>query len=151
MNGITKGKAVVYLAAIFGMGLLAGAFAGYGLGRRASHPPPSPRTMSVHILNHLSSELRLTEDQRAKIKPVVEQTSAEIRAIHENSGKSVLALIQKCDQEIAAYLDPEQKRKLAEMQKQREESFDRSFKEGRRRRPPPPPDRRAPTEPPPSH
>jgi len=151
MNGITKGKAAVYLAAIFVAGLLAGGFTGYGLARRAVARPPSPRSMSAHILNHLRSELNLTDPQMANITPLVEETSAAIGAIHENSGKSVLALIEKCNQQIGSFLDEEQKRKLAEMQKQREESFDRSFKGGHGRRPPGPPNNRPPPGPPPKH
>lgn len=151
MNGITKGKAVVYLAAIFVAGLLAGGFMGFGFGRRASVRPPSPRIMSAHILNLLKSELKLTDDQMARITPLVEQTSAEIRAIHESSGKSVLALIHKCDQQIGTFLDDEQKKKLAQMQKQREESFDKSFKSGHGRRAPPLPDRGPPPQRPPDH
>jgi len=138
MNGITKGKAIGYLTAIFVAGCLAGSFAGFGYGRRATARPPSPRAMTTHILNHLRAELKLTDDQMAKITPVVEQTSAEIRAIHESSGKNVLALVQKSDQQIGAFLDDDQKRKLAELQKNREKSFDKSFKGERRRRPPGP-------------
>jgi hypothetical protein len=151
MNGITKGKAVVYLVAIFVAGLLAGGFTGFGFGRRAFVRPPSPRMMSAHLLNHLKSELRLTDDQTARIAPLVEQTSAAIGAIHESSGKNVLALIENCDQQIGSFLNEEQKLKLADMQKQRQESFDKSFKGGHGRRPPPPPDRAPPSERPPDH
>ena len=41
--------------------------------------PPDPARMTDGILDHLSTTLSLTDDQKAKIKPIIEQELAEIQ------------------------------------------------------------------------
>lgn len=124
MNGISKPKAVLYLAAIFVAGLLTGAVGGYSTGKRSFYrPPPPEKKMAAHILEKLRRELDLTDEQTRQAEPLVIQCSERLRAIHEGATEEVLEVLNQTDRKLEEFLTPEQKQRLAQMQKQREEWF----------------------------
>jgi Spy/CpxP family protein refolding chaperone len=133
MRELIRSKAVGYLIAIFIAGLAAGAAGGFAwskCGRSPKGPHPDPKQMVDRILSGLTHELKLTEDQVLEIRPLIEQTSEQIHACHEDLGKRIGELIKEGNRRMEAFLTPEQKRKLAELERQREERF--------RKGPPPP-------------
>jgi Spy/CpxP family protein refolding chaperone len=124
MNGITKTKAILYLTAIFVVGLLTGAVAGYTAGKRSFYrPPPHEKKMAADILERLRKELKLTDEQARKAEPLVNESSEQLRAIHEGAMGKVLEVMNQADRKLEELLTPKQKQKLAQMQKQREEWF----------------------------
>jgi hypothetical protein len=124
MNGITKAKAILYLAAIFVVGLLTGAVAGYSVGKCSFYrPPPREKKMAAGMLDRLKRELKLTDEQARKAEPLVNQCSEQLRAIHEGTMEKVLEVFNQTDRKLEEFLTPAQKQKLAQMQKQRQESF----------------------------
>jgi len=64
-------------------------------------------------------------------EPLVIQCSEQLRAIHDGATEKVLEVLNQTDRKLAEFLTPEQKQKLAQMQKEREEWF----RKGRRPRP----------------
>jgi Spy/CpxP family protein refolding chaperone len=124
MKDLIRSKAVVCLIAIFIAGLAAGGAGGLALGRRAEHrkrPRPDPKEMVDQILGGLKHELKLTEEQVRQIRPLIEHTSEEIHSCHEDVGIRIGALIKEGNRRMEAFLTPEQKEKLAEMERQREQ------------------------------
>jgi len=137
MKDLIRSKAIVYLIAIFMAGLAAGVAGGFALGKRAERnkpPPPRPKEMVDHILGGLTHELRLTEEQVRQIRPLIQQTSEEIHACHEDMGKRIGALLKEGNRRMEAFLTPEQKQKLAEMERQREERSGKRPEAGHRSR-----------------
>ena len=137
MKDLIRSKATVYLIAIFIAGLAAGAAGGLAIGRRAEHrgpPPPKPKEMVDQILSGLKCELKLTDEQVEQIRPLIRQTSEEIHALHQDMGTRIGALIKEGNRRMEAFLTEEQKAKLAELERQREE---RRSKEGFKKLPRP--------------
>jgi Spy/CpxP family protein refolding chaperone len=127
MKDLIRSKAVVYLIAIFFAGLAAGVAGGLAWGKHGGHhgggPPPDPKEMVNHIMAGLTHELKLSEEQARQIRPLIEQTGERIHACHEDMGKRIGELIKDGNRRMEAFLTPEQKQKLAEMERQREERF----------------------------
>ena len=121
MNNLTKGKVIVYLAAIFFAGAAAGTVVGYTTGKEKFNRPPRPSEMADHLLNRLQTRLELTPDQVEKIKPLVDQSCAEMGAIHRESWHRVMDNFKKMNQQIAVHLTAVQKVKLEELEKERRE------------------------------
>lgn len=73
-------------------------------------------------LQMLSEKLNLTDDQKAKIKPILENQSQQMKAIHEDSSLSedqkkakMKALHESMHSQMKDILTPEQQAKLKEM------------------------------------
>ena len=66
--------------------------------------PPDPAQMSQNILDHLSQKLSLTDDEKAKIKPIVDQQVADIQkqmeAVRESVKKQLEAQHEAMKQHI---------------------------------------------------
>ena len=135
MKDLIRSKAIVYLIAIFVAGLAAGAVGGFALGKRTVKPPP-PRTKDMvdHILSGLKHELKLTEEQVRQIRPLIEQTSKEIHTCHGDLEKRIGELIKEGNRRMEGFLTPEQKEKLAEMERQREQRAGERPEPGHERR-----------------
>jgi Spy/CpxP family protein refolding chaperone len=123
MKEMTRGKALVYLVAVFVAGLAAGGVGGFALGKHPAGPPPGPTKMTEQILAGLKAELKLNEEQVRQIRPLVEGTGKEIGAVREEVGARIGAIIKEGNRRMEAFLTAEQKQKLAEMEKQREQRF----------------------------
>jgi Spy/CpxP family protein refolding chaperone len=122
MNNLTKGKVILYLAAIIIVAAGAGGVAGYSMTRHRDHRPPfHDEDMAAHILGRLQSKLDLKPEQIAKINPLLEQTCGGVRATHVRGMREVGRAFETFNQQIAQFLTPEQNRKLAEMERDRQE------------------------------
>jgi hypothetical protein len=110
-------KAILYLTAIFVAGALAGGFCGFSLGRRAFFKPPKPAAMAKHLSDRLTAELKLAPEQVQKIDPILLETAAVLESLHENTGRQIAAVFRTNNQRIAVFLNPDQRRKLDELEK----------------------------------
>jgi Spy/CpxP family protein refolding chaperone len=113
-------KVILYATLIFVAGLFIGVLAGPHM-LRAFLRPPTPAEMSSHILARLQSRLSLTPEQTAQIKPLVEQTATEIDAIRVATTKQIADRIAESNSKITAFITPEQKAKLDQMEAERRE------------------------------
>jgi Spy/CpxP family protein refolding chaperone len=66
--------------------------------------------------NRLQRQLRLTDEQLAKISPIIEKTGAQLEAIRGDTGRRVRDTIAEAHREIAPNLTPEQQQRLKEME-----------------------------------
>jgi hypothetical protein len=121
MNNLTKEKAILYLVAIFLAGAATGTVVGYTSGKHKAFPMPRPGEMVEHIVLRLQTRLELRPEQLGRIKPLVEQTCSEMQAIHRESWRRVSESFKKLNQQIAEHLDPAQRKRLEEMEKERRE------------------------------
>ena len=99
-------------------------------------PPPGPaaegkgkgRMSPAERLEHLSTALSLTDDQKAKLKTLMETQAKAMTELREDESLTKedrraksQQLRQTHREQIAAILTPEQKKKFADMEEKREE------------------------------
>lgn len=97
-----------------------GGFRGHGgggmMGGRDMGPgsstPPDPAQMADMILNHLSSKLTLTDDEKAKIKPIIEQQTAQMQKDREAQHQDMLKSVEDTRAKIKPLLTPDQQKEL---------------------------------------
>ncbi|MCC7350243.1 MAG: hypothetical protein IT446_06710 [Phycisphaerales bacterium] len=84
-------------------------------------PPPM-----LERLRHALDQLNLTDDQKQKVKTVLDETRDKLKALHEESAGDRQAMqekgrkiIENAREQIISILTPEQKEKLKEMRKER--------------------------------
>lgn len=135
MNHLTKGKVILYLAAIFVVGAAAGSVAGFGAGKekvekKVFGPPPSAEDMSRRHREKLQSRLGLTPDQMEKLMPLSEQLSAEMDTLHRRHGEAVKQAFVRFNEQLVELLTPEQKEKFEAMERDRRERFNKMCKPG---------------------
>ncbi len=126
MNPSPKRWAVLYLAAAFVVGLLAGAVVGFALAWHRAPPPASPERMAEHIRARLTSELRLTEAQTRHIAPIVDDLVRQMEAEHERTVERMVQIIRQSHQRMEPCLTPEQRQKFRHIQQEREAAFRRA-------------------------
>jgi Spy/CpxP family protein refolding chaperone len=68
------------------------------------------------MLAHLRSGLNLTDEQMAKIKPLIEKTCADMETIHRDTTRRAMNRIAETNAKIATFLTPEQKVKFEKME-----------------------------------
>jgi len=120
-------KIALYLLLIFAAGALSGGslMRKQAISSQASHgphgPPPSPGKMCDFILNEWKEKIGLTDEQAVRIRPLLETGMEEVRVVQERSVQQVRETMQKTDARIAAELNPEQKAKFEQWQKERDQ------------------------------
>ena len=110
-----KLKISLYLAAIFVAGVFTGIFISIQVAR---HMMPSREKMVDRWCGELESRLNLTPEQTAKIRPIVDRTMTDFIGSLSREMRSDLS---NCYARIALELTPDQKTKLEQMQREKED------------------------------
>jgi len=92
---------------------------------------PQAQTHAIHQTQHasrlewLSKELNLTEDQKAKLKPILEDEGKQMHGVREDTSltqeqkhEKMKQLHETTDSQINGILTPEQQRKFADLKAQ---------------------------------
>jgi len=143
--------AVFLAGAIFG-GLLVMRAGPRWAQRRGAPALPAPPPA---VLRHMAERLELTNEQKEKIRPLVDRAEDEIRQLRQISIKETGLILRRLQQTLAVELTPEQRKKLEKMQERQRELMreerpglppPRERKGGKREgaTPPPPPSPTAP-------
>lgn len=119
MNNFTKGKALLYLVAIFIAGAACGSIIGYSSGKQQAISTARQKEISERTLKRLQARLNLTPEQFGKIKPIVEQNSASMQNIQRESWLRVSDTFKRMNAQISNHLTEEQKWKLEAMESER--------------------------------
>ena len=148
--------AIAFLAGVLSLGLAAGNALAQDTQDAPPPPPPGQGTgqgmgrgmgrrpmESVNDqIKHLSKKLNLSDDQQAKLKPILEDQRKQMEAIHSDTSLSredrfskMQALRQSSDAQIKGVLNEEQQKNFDKM---RADQQDR-MKQWRKDAPPPPP------------
>lgn len=115
MNSALKWKLIVGFVLVF----LAGGATGVFVSAATAH-----HFFGAHrhgfaaqaMKSRLQRQLRLTDDQLAKISPIIEKTGAQLEQIRGDTGRRVRETIAEAHREIAPLLTPEQQQRLKEME-----------------------------------
>ena len=73
------------------------------------------------IFNHLTEDLNLTADQKAKVQPILDQARPQIQAIHDEAMQKTKAIMDNTMTQIRPLLTPEQQQKLDALKKAHED------------------------------
>jgi Spy/CpxP family protein refolding chaperone len=82
---------------------------------------PGPHHMMGNPLDHLSKDLGLTDDQKTKVQPIIDQAKPQMKAIHEEAMQKMHALMESTGAQIRPMLTPEQQQKFDAMKKAHED------------------------------
>jgi protein CpxP len=82
---------------------------------------PGPHHEMGNPLEHLSKDLNLTDDQKAKVQPIIDQTKPQLEAIHKEAMEKMHALMESTGAQIRPLLTPEQQTKFDAMKKAHED------------------------------
>jgi Spy/CpxP family protein refolding chaperone len=116
----------------------------YGLGPQRTPPQPTgmpgmgrdlsdPRRSASQLLGRLTKRLNLTDEQKKKIEPLLQDSARQLRAVQEDTRQHAKEIITSTQEKIQAELTPEQQAEYARM---REEQGKRlPFLNGRRNGP----------------
>jgi Spy/CpxP family protein refolding chaperone len=119
MNNALKWKLIAGFLLVFMAGGATGVFVTMAIGHHlmfAAHSGGAAQTMK----NRLRWQLRLTDEQMAKIGPIVDKAGAQLEAIRGDTGRNVRDVINQAHHDIAAYLTPEQQKRLQQMEERRQ-------------------------------
>ena len=137
MNKSRVVRIALYAALIFLAGAITGALVAPMIGRSFMRLPDSHQ-MSHMMLARLRSGLDLTDEQTAKIRPLVESACGDMETIHRATMQRVLSRIAETNDKISAFLTPEQKVKFEKMQAEHREHIRHFHHLGSPSGPPPP-------------
>jgi Spy/CpxP family protein refolding chaperone len=123
MNSALKWKLIAGFLLVFMAGGATGVFVTMALGHHfifAQHPPgQAARAMK----NRLQWQLRLTDEQMAKISPIIEKTGAQLEEIRGETGRRVREAMLEAHREIAPILTPEQQQRLKQVEERHRRWF----------------------------
>lgn len=160
--------ATAVLAALLSLGLAVGT--AFGQDEQPPAPPPqagqqpdqSGPGMGGHMgrshmptvddqLKHLTKKLNLSDDQQAKLKPILEDQRKQMETIHSDSSLSredrfskMQALRQSSDAQIKGVLNEEQQKNFDKMRAEQQDRMKQWRRGGDNAPPPPPPSGGAP-------
>lgn len=89
-------------------------------GPKHEHGPHHVKMMG-NPLDHLSKDLNLTEDQKTRVQPIIDQTKPQLAAIHKEAMEKMHALLESAGAQIRPLLTPEQQQKFDAMKKAHED------------------------------
>jgi hypothetical protein len=137
MKYLTKGKIVLYLAAIFVAGGVTGAVISLRESGGKKWISPSPKGICDSFRNRLREELGLTPQQLERLEPLLQKRVTTMEEIRTRTVKELEELIRTSDAEIADALNltADQRAKLEQMERRGREHFGKGHRGG----PSPPP------------
>jgi len=138
MKYLTKGKIILYLAAIFVAGGVTGAVIGWRETKEKKWEPPTTKGICDYFRKRLQVELGLNADQVQQLEPLLQKRVKTMEEIRTRTVQQIDELLRASDEEIAdaLKLTADQRAKLQEMGRNRRERFGKGHRGGPL--PPPP-------------
>ena len=112
-------KVVLAFTAVFLAGAIFGGLLAL-LALRSAQPRGTPMMLPA-VLRHMTDRLELTNEQKEKIRPLVDAAEDEIRQLRQISIKETGLILRRLQQTLAVELTPEQRKKLEKMQERQRE------------------------------
>jgi Spy/CpxP family protein refolding chaperone len=131
-------KVVVAFVGVFIAGSVFGGFFALGVGQRMMEGRRPVQFTDPGLLQRYVERLQLTEEQKTKIKPILDKTQSEVNEIRRQATIDTAAVIkpivEKAETDRKKILTAEQSAKLGDLQKNRDLNPD--FQRGGRGGPP---------------
>jgi Spy/CpxP family protein refolding chaperone len=126
-------KVILAFAGIFVAGILVGGLVTLRWGKNFTQKQPGGEQFGPALMQRLVKQLDLTPDQQAKVKPIVDSATEELRQLRRTTQRTTAAVVVRMQGDIAAVLTPDQKAKFDTQVSQARERI-RHFMEERARR-----------------
>ena len=123
MNSALKWKLIAGFLLVFMAGGATGVFVTMTIGRQFVFGLHQGGFAAQAMKNRLRWQLRLTDEQMAKIGPIIDKAGKELEEIRGDTGRHVRDVISESHREIAQYLTPEQQQRLKQMEERRRQWF----------------------------
>lgn len=104
---------------IFTAGMAVGGALSLHLTRDFFLRPPDPQEMEARMLSHLRSELDLSDEQLALIRPTIAKTAGEVAFYHRTAFRKIGEIMRAGDEDIKKLLNAEQTERFDKMQQRR--------------------------------
>ncbi len=139
-----KAKVLLAFTGVFVAGAIAGGIAGLRMEKEraaAAATEKAAANLSPQLLKQLTSQLDLTESQKQKVTPIIDQSAEKIAALNQDYREATqdyreafMALREDMEKEVADLLGAEQRKKLEAAQARWKQQFNTRYN-----RPPSPP------------
>jgi Spy/CpxP family protein refolding chaperone len=123
MNSALKWKLAFAFLLVFLAGLVTGGFLSAWHARHLFLGPPHSGALAQRMRDHLRHELSLTPEQEAKIRPIVDSTTAQLEAIRIETAERVRSTMDESVRAISPQLTAEQQTKLQTLQREHRRRF----------------------------
>jgi Spy/CpxP family protein refolding chaperone len=127
MNRALQWKLIAGFLLVFIAGGITGAFVGGSYARYHFFELHHPERIAGRMKERLRDELNLTPEQLAKISPIIDKTTAQLRDIRRDTGRRVHKIITDAHQQMAAQLTDEQRQKLTQIEERHRQWRHRRF------------------------
>lgn len=135
-NRPVRTRAALALAAVFVAGIVLGAAAAhFQAGRRGPHPSDmSPEEFRAHLLDHLTRDLALDEEQQIQIEAILDEVGERYQAVRDAIEPELEAIRGERADRIMEVLDQEQQAKYESILEERRRRHARRVERQRMRR-----------------
>lgn len=120
-------KNSLIVLAIFAAGVVTGSVNSIGLGQRMAEQRLSIDSFHATLMGILKSELSLSQEQTARIEPIVRQACEQYRELMLETAQRVSALVRSANGRIERELTPEQAERLRQLEAEREQAVRRKL------------------------
>jgi len=127
MNRALRWKLIAGFLLVFVAGGITGAFIGGWYAQNQFFELHHPERIAGRMKERLRTELSLSPEQVAKISPIVDKTTAQLRDIRRDTGRRVHEIVADAHQQIATQLTDEQRQKLTQMEERHRQWRHRRF------------------------
>ena len=127
MNRALQWKLIAGFLLVFIAGGITGAFVGGSYARYHFFELHHPERIGGQMKERLRAELNLTPEQLAKISPIIDKTTAQLRYIRRDTARRVHEIITGAHQQMATQLTDEQRQKLTQIEERHRQWRHRRF------------------------
>jgi len=119
----SRARPWIIMALIFLLGAITGSLLTIGFGSHFAPAPLGPQEMRNHWMHHLTNRLHLTDDQQAKIQPIIAEAETQIQSVHRDDVAKISGFMQQADENIKKVLNPDQLAEMEKMESERQRMF----------------------------
>lgn len=132
-------KLISALAGIFVCGAVSGALVTWALTpppkvRPQMGPRPLIEQFARNQASRLVEQLKLTEEQRKQVDPLMERTKNELSALDQDARKQTAQVFERLHADLSKILTPEQRTKLTKLREQQLERMRKHIQQNGTRR-----------------
>ena len=116
MNRALQWKLIAGFILVFVAGGISGAFLGGLYARHHFFQLHHPQLIGARMKERLRAELNLTPEQVAKISPIIDKATVQLRDLRRDTARRVHETIREAHRQMAVNLTDEQRQKLQQIE-----------------------------------
>jgi Spy/CpxP family protein refolding chaperone len=116
MNRALQWKLIAGFILVFIAGGISGAFLGGFYAQHHFLEFHRPELIGARMKDRLRAQLNLTPEQVAKISPIIDKATVQLRDIRRDTGRRVHEIIAETHRQISVNLTDEQRQKLQQIE-----------------------------------